>query len=156
MGSDRTGNRPGLGHYVARILPPRSRAGSMRTTVEALRLALLPLLATGLLAAPGTRQAGRAGDDPTPIWRSVQHGPEAVALDWRAEALSAQPPDEDVPGTTCAGDVPPSPAASAQRWRACGCDEASGSFGGVVDERIALAQSHRRVNGSANAHGARA
>jgi hypothetical protein len=124
--------------------------------VNALRLALLPLLATGLLAAPGVRLPGHASDDPTPIWRSAQHGPEAVATDSRAEALSALPPDEDVPGTTSAGDVPPSAAVSAQRWRASGCDEASGAFGGAVDGRIALAQSHRRVNGSANAHGARA
>ena len=124
--------------------------------MNALRFVLLPLLATGLLAAPGVRQSGRAYDEPTPTWRSAQHGPEAVVLDSRAEALSARPPDERVPDTASDGNASPDSAASAQRWGHSERGEARGLSARTADERLTLAQSHRRVNGSANAHGARA
>ncbi len=117
---------------------------------------LLLLAAIGLLAQPGQRRPDPVGDAGAPRWRDGQHGLAAVVLEARAEVLSAKPSDEGVPSTASDGGATPAAVAPVRRWSVSRRLGAARVPDPAADDRVLLAQPHGLVNGSANAHGARA
>lgn len=111
------------------------------------------LTAAGLLLAPGAAPVAVPGDGSV-TWSEARHGSPALVAETRVEARGARPADEDPSRPRADGDPAPPPSARP------GCPPAATSCPAPVapsrDVRASLAQLHRRVNGSADAHGARA
>lgn len=125
--------------------------------MRVLQSALLLLGALILLANASIRQTDIDRGAQTPTWRLLRHGPAAIANEARTEWLpTARPSDRRVPRKAQSAGSAPDAVAPAQRWIALACCAANRQPGGRFDDRVLVAQFHHRVNGSANANGARA
>lgn len=122
--------------------------------MQAFRQVLQLLVAMGLLAAwVGQPELVRA--DHAPVWRSGGHVAAATTHEARAAVLPPDPADDDVgPGKKDSGGAG-SAAAPARQWIVPACGDAN-CLAGEAGLECALTQPHLRVNGSANAQGARA
>jgi hypothetical protein len=116
---------------------------------------VLPLLvAVGLLATWARQPCLPEGDAP-PFWRNGRHVPAVIDREARADVLPAE--RSEGTGPRREGGEAPLGAARPPRW---GIAAVHCGPNGLVDEArledALLAQLHLRVNGAANAHGARA
>jgi hypothetical protein len=123
-----------------------------------LRHILLLLIAGGLLAAPGVLSPPTSSGGDTAAWRNAPQGPDELAICVRFEtATEAAVPSKDCqPRVTQDGDGGPDSGVQPRSSPIARRVEALGPQCRTLDERSLLVQGHRRVNGSANAHGARA
>ena len=123
-----------------------------------LRHVFLLWIAGGLLAAPGVLSPPTSAGGDAAAWRNAQQGPDELAICVRFETASeAAVLSEDCPpGVTQDGDGGPDTGVPPRSWTLARPVEAPAPQCRTLDERSLLVQGHRRVNGSANAHGARA
>lgn len=120
-----------------------------------LRTLLCLLVAIGLIAEPGVRLPDETGGGDAQSWRDVRQVPVAVARGVHVEVLASRPgDDEGQPSKSGDGDAGP-----ALRTRAASATIHGESVAWTVatrDARVLIALPHLRVNGCANACGARA
>ena len=123
-----------------------------------LRHILLSLIAGGLLAASGVRAAAARGDGVAATWQDVPQGPDVPALCVRVETATAvaMPSKDCHPRVPADGDGGPDSGVHARPWSIARPAAVIGQVCATLDGQSLLVQTFRRVNGSANAHGARA
>ena len=122
--------------------------------MRALRRILHLLVAVGLLA-PWVRQPCLPVGDATPSWRNGRHVPAVIDRETRADVLPAKRSEGAGPRKQ-GGGAPPGAASPPRWWIAAAHRGPNGLVDEARLEHALLAQLHLRVNGSANAHGARA
>ena len=119
---------------------------------------LLLLGAIALCAYGCLRPAEETREPSAPSLRTLPQRPAALAANSHAACwLASRTADRRAP-RTANGDGAPPDASPAKYWEGATARTDCGSWLGIAipNDRAVVAQSYLRVNGSANAHGARA
>lgn len=121
-----------------------------------LHRALFLLVAIGLLAAPRVAAAAGLGDAGAQAWGGARQELAPLASDAAPELVRTKASEEADP-PSASGDSPPPAARAGAELELRACSRAAlAAPRPRADDRVLLAQAHRRVNGAADAHGARA
>ena len=115
---------------------------------------VLHLLVVVGLTAFWVRQPCPPVDEATPSWRNGWHAPAVIDREARVEVPTER--SESAGPRKEGGGAPPGSASPPRSWIASAHCGPSGLVDEARSQHALLAQLHLRVNGPANAHGARA